>query len=179
MGLFSMKKVMETIEAALPVRTFEECPIPVTVSAFDVWSFRTRVFSSGELAPAVCASCCVPVMFKPVWVDGRPYYDGGILDMGGLAGVDTTERILYHHSSSLIPLTMTADHANSPSLVSLYIRGLDQVTPLTMDRGEKEYIKAYQATMEALNKPVKMKPSGVKYVTAGAKSQSQKLKSKL
>jgi len=56
-------------------------PGPLHVSAFDLASRSTRVFSeSGDLVRAIHASCAVPFMFQPVWIDGRPHVDGGIAD---------------------------------------------------------------------------------------------------
>ena len=91
------------LEALLPVRSFEECPIPVAVSAFDVLARRTAILDRGALAPALHASCAAPVLFQPVRIGTRVYADGGILDRHGLAPVAGGERVLYHHLTSRSP----------------------------------------------------------------------------
>ena len=39
-----------------------------------------KVFSSGNVAKAVSASCCFPGFFIPVEIDGKNYIDGGLLN---------------------------------------------------------------------------------------------------
>jgi NTE family protein len=41
---------------------------------------RPDYFSSGELIPAILASCCVPAVFNPVQFNGNVYVDGGLMD---------------------------------------------------------------------------------------------------
>ena len=63
----------------------------------------TRVLAAGPLSPAIHASCAVPLLFQPVWVEGRPLLDGGIADRPGLDGVPAGERV----SSVLVGGTRT------------------------------------------------------------------------
>ena len=41
---------------------------------------KEKVFSSGNVAKAVSASCCFPGFFIPVEIDGKNYIDGGLLN---------------------------------------------------------------------------------------------------
>lgn len=41
----------------------------------------------------------VPVLFKPVWSNGRPLIDGAVGDVAGVDGLERSERVLYHHVS--------------------------------------------------------------------------------
>jgi predicted acylesterase/phospholipase RssA len=41
----------------------------------------------GNLLDGVFATCCVPIMFAPAMVNGRPYFDGGLFDDAGLMGL--------------------------------------------------------------------------------------------
>lgn len=41
---------------------------------------KQKVFSSGNVAKAVSASCCFPGFFIPVEIDGKNYIDGGLLN---------------------------------------------------------------------------------------------------
>ena len=67
----------------LPVREFKDLSIPMTVSVYDILRCKTRILDEGLLSTAISASCCVPIMFQPVFLDGFPYYDGGIFDKAG------------------------------------------------------------------------------------------------
>ncbi len=62
--------------------------------------FRQRLEA---LAPAIHASCALPVLFQPVRIEGRLYLDGGVLDRPGLAGAPDGGRVLYHHLTSRSP----------------------------------------------------------------------------
>src|SRR5512138_2113145 len=96
LGLLRGALFRARLEALLPVRTFEECPRPLAVSAFDVLARRTGVLREGPLARALHASCAVPFLFHPVWIGARAYLDGGVLDRHGLAGLGGDRpRILY------------------------------------------------------------------------------------
>ena len=80
LGLLRGALFRARLEALALVRTFEECRVPLAVSAFDVLAARTTVLRDGELAPALHASCAAPFMFQPVRIGARLYLDGGILD---------------------------------------------------------------------------------------------------
>jgi NTE family protein len=48
------------------------------VSTTDLNSGRNRIFSSGDLIPALLASSAIPMLFEPVNIDNRLFIDGGI-----------------------------------------------------------------------------------------------------
>jgi NTE family protein len=57
---------------------FGNLQIPLLLTATDFYGNRTTVISEGELWPAMAASSAIPVIFKPVLIDGRYHVDGGI-----------------------------------------------------------------------------------------------------
>lgn len=71
LGLLKGQLLQQILEHQFPVQTFEECPIPVGISAYDVFGFKTNCINSGDLATAVRASCCFPGLFQPVSIDNR------------------------------------------------------------------------------------------------------------
>ena len=72
------KRIESFLQRTLRHELFEELPIPLYVSATDLEKGGQRIFSSGELVPALMASCAIPVVFPPVQVNGVYYVDGGI-----------------------------------------------------------------------------------------------------
>ena len=78
-GLFRPTGLHNFLKRNLRSKTFEELRIPFVAVATD-WEKGTTVnFSQGEkLIDAVVASCCVPLIFSPVYINDRPYVDGGI-----------------------------------------------------------------------------------------------------
>ena len=57
--------------------TFEELTLPLHVAVTELPSWKTQVFSSGDLASALAASCATPTLFHRVRINGVSYTDGG------------------------------------------------------------------------------------------------------
>ena len=62
------------------VASFDDLPLPFRCVAVDVKKMREVVLSSGDLATAMRASMAIPVVFKPVNIDGMMLVDGGVLN---------------------------------------------------------------------------------------------------
>ncbi len=75
-GLVKGRRVADFLKKNLPVKTFEELPIPLKIVATDFWNSHEAVFDSGDLIEAIRASISVPGVFTPVLVKDRVYVDG-------------------------------------------------------------------------------------------------------
>lgn len=149
-GLFRRK-----LESLLDARTFGACRAPLAVSTYDLMGRRTRVLDHQRpdrgLAPAIHASCAVPGLFQPVWVDGRPLWDGGVADRPGMAGVDAAERVLHHHLASRSPWRRQAPQPpQRPNLVALVLDGLPRSGPFRLEAGREALVLAERAAGRAL-----------------------------
>lgn len=60
--------------------TFEECKIPLIVTAVDLESGHLIQLSKGPLVPAIRASTSIPGIFEPVLMNGYYLVDGGLLE---------------------------------------------------------------------------------------------------
>jgi NTE family protein len=153
-GLLRGRLFRTRVESILPVRTFEECPIPVAVSAYDVLGFRTAVLERGALAPALHASCAAPVLFQPVRIGARLYSDGGVLDRHGLAALGPGERVLYHHLTSRSPWRRRNSPAlrvpARPELRAVALEGLPRLGPFRLDRAAEAMEQAAEGMRAAL-----------------------------
>lgn len=147
-GLFRAR-----IEALLPARRFEDCVSPLAVSTYDVRARTTHVIDRGEIAPAVVASCAVPLLFHPVRHEGRWLLDGGLRDRPGLAGARGTRRLL-HHLASRSPWRTSLPVPRGPALVSLVIESLPRSGPTRLEAGVQAMRLAYDATKRALDRPI-------------------------
>lgn len=160
LGLLRGARFRERLETLVPVSTFERCERPLVLSAYDLLRRETVVLDRGPLAPAIYASCAVPLMFHPLRRDGRLLADGGIADRPGLSGVPDGTRLLYHHIASRSPWR----RPGSPSLavpsrrnaVALVVDGLPRSSPFALERGRAALAAAREATLRALDRP----PSG-------------------
>lgn len=61
-------------------KDFCDLEMPFAVTATDMETHRQVVFNSGPVLDAVRASICLPLIGRPVCVDGRYHVDGGLLD---------------------------------------------------------------------------------------------------
>ncbi len=152
-GLLRGRLFRARLEKALPARSFGECRVPLAVSVFDVFRRETRVVSEGPLAPAIQASCSVPFLFQPTWLDGRPCLDGGVRDRDGIAAFEHGRRTLHHHLASSKSRGGDLPAPSRPNLVALVIRGLPRVGPFRLEEGRRARAHARHATRRALQAP--------------------------
>ncbi len=158
LGLLRGRLFRERLDALLGVPTFARCRAPVAISVYDTLARATRVLDAGELAPAIHASCAVPFLFQPVWVEGRPLLDGGVADRPGLQGLpDDGARVLHHHLASRSPWrrrgARSLEVPARSGLVALAIRGLPRVGPFRLEEGPRAFAAARRAVREALGRP--------------------------
>jgi NTE family protein len=158
LGLLAGRKFRARLERMLPVARVEACTSPLAVSVFDVATRRTRVVREGHLADTLRASCAVPFLFHPVWLDGRPTLDGGILDRPGLDGVAPGARTLMNHLTSRSPWRRAAPQSmevpRREGLTVLAIEGLPRSGPTRLDAGRAALKRAEEAAKRALGAPV-------------------------
>jgi NTE family protein len=158
LGLLRGSLFRSHLKSLLRVQTFQECRVPLSVSAFDMVTRRTTVLRSGDVAPAVQASCAFPLMFHPVRIGRRFYLDGGIRDRAGLQGVEPGERVLHHHLTSRSPWRRRNSPVlrapERPNLQVVAIDGLPRINPFHLDRGAAAVARAAEGMRAALDRPV-------------------------
>lgn len=79
-GLFSMRGFEEVYKKHFPTNSFDELNFPVYIAATNILKGELDFFSAGDLAAALMASSCVPVVFDPIQLNNSLYVDGGILN---------------------------------------------------------------------------------------------------
>jgi NTE family protein len=79
-GLLKVEKLQKLFRRHLPVDSFQGLKKKLTITATDIVQGETRYFDQGQLIPPILASCCMPVIFDPMVIDGVSYIDGGILN---------------------------------------------------------------------------------------------------
>ena len=87
----------------LPVKRFEECDKPLAISATNLSQRKQTVFTAGDLIKPIQASGSVPILFKPVAIDGSLYLDGGITGKApveALANLCALDKIIVHFIAS-------------------------------------------------------------------------------
>ncbi len=155
-GLLRGALFREHMRRILPVNDFAQTRIPAAVSVFEVRTRQTRIVQDGEIATAICASCAVPLLFRPVEIAGRSYLDGGILDRPGLAGMPEGERVLYHHIASRSPWRASRWQGKEPlpsrpGMLTFMLDVLPRSGPFALGKGREARRVAYEATKRALD----------------------------
>ncbi|MDR1004397.1 MAG: patatin-like phospholipase family protein [Prevotellaceae bacterium] len=77
-GLFVLDEFIDFLKTNLKARRLEELPLPLVVTATDLDHGKAVQFTSGNIAERIAASCCMPVLFSPVKIEGAHYVDGGL-----------------------------------------------------------------------------------------------------
>ncbi|MFO7769402.1 MAG: patatin-like phospholipase family protein [bacterium] len=80
MGLLSTTKLMSWVRKRIGEVDLADAPIPVAVVATDLTRGTPVVFTEGDAALAVAASCAVPGLFKPIRHEGLLLVDGGLVN---------------------------------------------------------------------------------------------------
>ena len=99
-GLSSACAAIAFCRRNLAVQTFEECRYPFYAVAMSLGRGRKVVFSAGELAPRMMASAAMPVLYRPVEIDGDFYCDGALVDLAPMDAICCRHRLdalIVHH----------------------------------------------------------------------------------
>lgn len=78
-GFFSMDGFKRFLARHIPYERIEDLPLPAVVCATDLDNYKPVAFFEGPLVDCVAASCSIPIIFKPVRIEGVTYVDGGVL----------------------------------------------------------------------------------------------------
>ncbi len=130
------------------------------MTAYDVFGFSTRIIHNGDIATNMCASCCFPGLFQPVYLNGRPHIDGGVFDSLGLMSlpnIPTTSKLIVNVVMDALRISSIEDSIptifleQGAILLTIVLNGLCLVHPFNMDsKGRESYLSAKMALDRAL-----------------------------
>ena len=78
-GFFNIDLFRQFLKEKLRADTFEKLSIKLRVVATNFDRGKSTVFEKGDLIDPIIASCSLPILFKPVVINGTNYVDGGVL----------------------------------------------------------------------------------------------------
>lgn len=103
-GLFNYDRFQDFLRRHLRTKRIEDLPIPTVIVATDLDHGCSHEFRSGPIVEAVTASCCMPIVFSPVLIDGIHYVDGGLFRNFPVSTIrDECEYVIGVNVSPLIP----------------------------------------------------------------------------
>ena len=79
-GLCQGRSMRKFLCDNLQAKAFDELKIPFFTVATDLCNGELVAIGGGPIAPAVEASCAIPLVFAPVELHGRVFVDGGVID---------------------------------------------------------------------------------------------------
>lgn len=139
-------------------REIEDCRVPFAAVVYDVATRRVRALERGPLAPAIQASCTVPLMFRPLRHEGRLLLDGGVADRLGLCALGAGERAMHHTLRSRSPWRGLRrgpqdNLSPRPGLKVLVVEDLPRVSPFRLEAGPDALARARAAAERWLHAP--------------------------
>ena len=167
-GLFDSRPLVELIQKQLPYSRLEELPVPTFIVASDLEHGEPKVFTKGEIAPRVVASCSIPVIFQPLCINGVHYVDGGAFQTLPVSAIrqkcekvmafslnhleeekykDTLVSVAYRSFMMMMVSNVAADAAQADLLVELDTYGC---TAIDMSKIEELFFRGYESTVKIL-----------------------------
>ncbi len=153
LGFLRGRKLQELLEKEIGT-DFRELEKPLRIPVFEIATRSTKVFTAGNLARVVRASSAVPLMFHPVRIDHRLYWDGGIKDKRGIHGISEDELILSHFLEGYAREDQSVKK-RLDNYVQVELKGLPSAHPFSMNRGSEIIKAAYQKSIMLMRKSIK------------------------
>ncbi len=170
-GLLKIEVLQKFLEKHLPVNDFNSLKTPLRVAATNLRTGKTEYFSKGKLIDAICASCCIPVLFNPVKYNGELYFDGGILNNLPVEAIRTdTERVIGCHSNPIdsnfqlknfssaierglmLAITRNAYHSASSCDFLIEPKGLEKYKVMDISKAKDIFRIGYQEAVLQIKK---------------------------
>jgi NTE family protein len=116
-GQLDVEKLLSAFIPEVLPKDFSGLELPLLVTATDFYGNSLKVLETGPLQIALAASAAIPVLFKPVIIDGIVYIDGGI-----------NNPVPFDVVSGRCGFTIAADVIGLP-------RGIEGLLPNRLDAG--------------------------------------------
>lgn len=77
--IYSTRGLRATLETHIQITDLAETAVPCHLVTTDLVDGEARYWSSGNAHDLLMASACLPALFPPVRLEGKPHVDGGVL----------------------------------------------------------------------------------------------------
>lgn len=132
-GLLAGKRLVSIFSPFIQQRYFEELVMPMAAVTTDINTGERVALSTGEILPAMRASCAIPLVFTPSSIDGRVLVDGGLVDP---VPVDVAREL---GADLVIGVNVVPQlHRSGPSSLSKAFRQINRFNPLALFSGTRD-----------------------------------------
>lgn len=80
LGFADLGYLRKLIEPCFKRDDFDSLEKPLTIAISNIYTGELELRQSGPLLDVICASSAIPLVFKPVQIDGQMYVDGGVFN---------------------------------------------------------------------------------------------------
>lgn len=125
-----MTGMFKVINKTLGEKEIEQLNKPFVAVATEIETGEEKVFSSGSVAKAICASCSIPPFFKPMVIDGKRYVDGAF------SNSVPSDRVRELGADYVVAVDLSS-HKNKNNILSKFI-------PTYKGKVEKPWLKGHE-----------------------------------
>ncbi len=175
-GFFKLDDFKDFLNTNLKHKRLEEMEIPLIITATDLDHGKSVQFSKGNIAELVAASCCMPVMFAPVTIDGTNYVDGGVFknlpvstirkECEKVVAINVSPLVAGKYKMNILDIALRSyhfmfrantfpDRENSDLLIEPY--GLKGYGNRELGKAEEIFKHGYDSANKVLNKLIEEK----------------------
>ncbi len=170
-GLFELGEFVDFLRSNLKAQKLEELQIPLIITATDLDHGRLAHFHKGNIAERVAASCCMPVLFAPVKIEGTHYVDGGLLMnlpvstirriCGKVVAVNVSPLMAPEYKMNIVSIALRSynfmfrsnsfpEREKADLLIEPY--NLDGYSNTELEKAEEIFMQGYNTTNDILEK---------------------------
>lgn len=170
-GLFDLCEFIDFLKTNLKSRRLEDLQIPLIITATDLDHGRLVHFHKGDIAERVAASCCMPVLFAPVNIDGTHYVDGGLLKnlpvsiirriCNNIVAVNVSPLMATKYKMNIVSIALRsynfmfrsnsfAEREKADLLIEPY--NLDGYSNTELEKAEEIFMQGYNAANDILER---------------------------
>lgn len=99
-GISSTDAAVEFCVEQLKKQNYKQCVIPFYALAININTGEKKIFHEGKLAPTMVASAAIPILYKPVEINGELYCDGALLELNATDAIcckHELDVLIVHH----------------------------------------------------------------------------------
>src|SRR5690242_13268600 len=153
--LISNHGLRSVVEQHLPYERIEHAIVPVHIVATELKSGKAVVLSSGEVVPALLASCAIPGVFPPVTIGKRELIDGGVANHTPIAAaVELGARIIY-----VLPIGYPWLHEEPANALGMALQALARLVEQRLESEIASYRGAADIRVVPAIEPLAVSPA--------------------